>query len=228
MSFYIFMIVFSMYKLSLIPGTGTTVFNLVSKTSILVFNRSMCEDRSKKILPSVYLLNTILAITIIIPQNSSDCVWKAVSKVGKEISKSEKHLPPPSRSMTTYSAHTNIESAQDQAKKPHPVVVKDECNSEKCKTTNCANDKKECDLETNKSAIIGHITHVPQNVESDRKIIQMAGTNVVIYPQKEPIEDKGKEDYHLSKHFQKDSNNDKLNKATKDQTEYNNNSNENG
>lgn len=132
----------------------------------------------------------------------------------------------------TYASYivTNDEAKQDDTFVSHPTIIKTECDNPQCNENNCATTNKSCDINTEKSAIIGIKSHIDPSdpkLETNREAIHFDGDHdargnisAVIFPAKEPIPSLNRYDNYRhsdSEFLQKDDKTAKLNAITKKQ-----------
>ena len=129
----------------------------------------------------------------------------------------------------TYAAYIVTEEPveQDTSKVQHPTVVKTECDNVRCNETTCTIDNKNCDIDSEKSAIIGLRSHIEPKLDTNRTAVQFENDSTergqittIILSEKEPIINENRYNtykYHESKILQKEENTEKLNKRTKNQ-----------
>ena len=129
----------------------------------------------------------------------------------------------------TYATYivTEEPAEQDTSKVQHPTVVKTECDNFKCNETNGAIDNKNCDIDSEKSAIIGLRSHIDPKLETNRTAVQFENDSTergqittIIFSEKEPIINENRYNtykYHESKVLQQEENTAKLNEMTKNQ-----------
>ena len=156
-----------------------------------------------------------------IPSNIIICkrfMLKGASKIIKEaLKKSE--ISEGFREYATYTV-TNQESKQDTSNVAHPTIIKESCDNEECSKKNCTKDESQCDIESKKAELVGHLSHSQKGVtEKDREIYQLESEEdsvAVIYHKSESSESAYHDyKYHESQMVQTDNNTKILNDATK-------------
>jgi hypothetical protein len=185
------------------------------------------NDNPKKSILSMQRYN--IKKTIVIRQNNNFSITKRtmLSRVTQTTAKlSLEAIAPTIIQSHPYSRFivNDLDSTQDTSKVGHKTVTKVECDSSDCNEVNCANNNSICDINTETTSIVGHLTHCPQSVEKERQIVDLENamgprgpSKVVIYNEKESFPDeKLYEGYSHSDtvNVQKDVNTEKLNKLT--------------
>lgn len=142
------------------------------------------------------------------------------------------------RTYATYivTEHNEKNPKENDPQEKHPSLEQIHCSKPDCNKKNCAQDTSSCDHDTKETAIVGHLTQSPDNVESSKTKVPLdhegprgEPVTAVIYEKSIPIPDNKM--YEGYKHsdtvaLQKDENTVKLNAATenmKHETNDNNN-----
>jgi uncharacterized protein YpiB (UPF0302 family) len=117
---------------------------------------------------------------------------------------------------------------QDTSKTNHPTGLEITCETETCKSINCANNTSECDPDTLKAEIAFHTTHSLKSVEPE-KITATITTNdakeiyAIIHEEKEKVSHAYDKYRHAdTKIIQEDYNTKKIQEALRTQEEKNN------
>lgn len=129
----------------------------------------------------------------------------------------------------TYATYivTEEPAEQDISKVQHPIVVKTECDNVKCNDINYTIDNKNCDIDSEESAIIGLRSRIYPKLDTNRTAIHFENYSTehgqittIILSEKEPIIIENRYNTykdHESKVLQQEENTEKLNKRTKNQ-----------